>query len=148
MTSPRVVYLLNGPNLNLLGVRQPQIYGSTTLAQIEADAIAVGAELDLNVRCEQSNHEGVLIDLIHDARAAQAPVVINAGAFTHTSLALADALAALDQPYVEVHISNVHAREEVRYHSWLAAGAAGLIVGCGTHGYSLALRHLAHLLAP
>lgn len=147
MTSQRVVYLLNGPNLNLLGQRQPQIYGSTTLTEIETDAVALGAELDLDVRCHQSNHEGVLIDLIHDARAANAAVVINAGALTHTSLALADALAALDQPYVEIHISNVHGREEVRHHSWLSAGAAGLIVGCGAHGYSLALRHLAHLLA-
>lgn len=146
MASPRVVYLLNGPNLNLLGQRQPEIYGSTTLAQIEADAAKLGAELGLEVRCHQSNHEGELIDLVHQARADQAPVIINAGGYTHTSVALADALAALDQPYIEVHISNVHAREPFRHHSYLSAGAAGVIVGCGVNCYPLALRQVAWLL--
>lgn len=142
----RVVYLLNGPNLNLLGQRQPEVYGSTTLEQIEAEAVALGSTLGLEVRCFQSNHEGALIDWVQEARAVKAPVIINAGGLTHTSVALADALAALDQPYIEVHISNVHAREAFRHHSYLSAGAAGVIVGCGAHGYSLALRQLGHLL--
>jgi len=132
--------LLNGPNLNLLGTREPEVYGSTTLADIEraaqAQAQAAGARLD----CFQSNHEGALIDRIHAARNDGVDaILINPGGLTHTSVALRDALAAVAIPFVEVHISNVHQREAFRHHSFLSAIAAGVLCGFGTDGYRLAL---------
>ena len=139
--------LLNGPNLNLLGTREPAVYGSTTLADVESacrdEASALGHEL----ATFQSNHEGALIDRLHAARVeGVAFVVINPGAFTHTSVALRDALAGVAIPFIEVHISNVHKREPFRHHSYLSDLAEGTIVGLGTQGYALALRAAAQLL--
>ncbi|HEU4373462.1 MAG TPA: type II 3-dehydroquinate dehydratase [Telluria sp.] len=132
--------LLNGPNLNLLGTREPEVYGSTTLADIEhaatAQAVAAGATLS----CFQSNHEGALIDRIHAAKAEGVEaIVINPAAFTHTSVALRDAFAAVEIPFVEVHISNIYQREAFRHHSYLSAIAVGTICGLGTDGYRLAI---------
>jgi 3-dehydroquinate dehydratase-2 len=139
----RRLLLVNGPSLNLLGTREPEIYGDETLADVEALVSRVASDFGFEVRALQSNHEGVLIDAIHAAREDCAAIVINPGAFTHTSVALRDALSAVALPVAEVHISNVHAREEFRHHSVLSAGAAGIIVGCGVGGYDLALAHLA-----
>ncbi len=144
MTKP--IYILNGPNLNLLGQRQPEIYGRETLADVAAAAAELAEELGLTVRCLQSNHEGQLVDWVQEARAQGAGIVINAGAYTHTSVAILDALNAFDGPVIEVHISNVHKREAFRHHSYISARADGVIVGCGTEGYLLALRRVATLL--
>ncbi|CAM4223873.1 type II 3-dehydroquinate dehydratase [Palleronia rufa] len=143
---PSQITLLNGPNLNLLGQRQPRIYGAETLADVEGACAARAAELGLTVDCHQSNHEGDLIDLIHAARNGAAGIVINAGAYTHTSVAILDALNAFDGPVIEVHISNVHAREALRHHSHISARADAVIVGCGTQGYLFALDRMATLL--
>ncbi|MDT8858408.1 type II 3-dehydroquinate dehydratase [Paracoccaceae bacterium Fryx2] len=143
---PDPIYLLNGPNLNLLGQRQPEVYGHETLADVEATCTALAAELGLRLRCNQSNHEGVLIDLIHEARGQGAGIIINPGAFTHTSVAILDALNAFDGPVLEVHISNVHKREAFRHHSYVSLRAEGVIAGFGTEGYLLALRRMATLL--
>lgn len=140
------VYLLNGPNLNLLGQRQPEIYGATTLAEVESAARHLGAELGLRVEAFQSNHEGVLIDLIHEARSIADAVVINPGGLSHTSVALLDALNAFDGPVIEVHISNIHRREAFRHHSFVSARADGVIAGLGVEGYMAALRRLAQIL--
>ncbi|QRZ13013.1 type II 3-dehydroquinate dehydratase [Paracoccus methylovorus] len=140
------VYVLNGPNLNLLGQRQPEIYGSTTLADIERDCKAMGRELGLDVAFFQSNHEGAIIDLIHEARLKAQAIVINPAAFTHTSVAILDALNTFDGPVIEVHISNVHKRESFRHHSYVSLRAEGVIAGFGIHGYLLALRHAAKLV--
>ncbi|WP_323009439.1 type II 3-dehydroquinate dehydratase [Paracoccus sp. (in: a-proteobacteria)] len=140
------VYVLNGPNLNLLGQRQPEIYGSTTLADIERDCKAMGQELGLDVAFFQSNHEGAIIDLIHEARLKAQAIVINPAAFTHTSVAILDALNTFDGPVIEVHISNVHKRESFRHHSYVSLRAEGVIAGFGIHGYLLALRHAAKLV--
>lgn len=140
------VYVLNGPNLNLLGQRQPEIYGSTTLADVERDCKALGAELGLEIAFHQSNHEGAIIDLIHEARRSAQAIVINPAAFTHTSVAILDALNAFDGPVIEVHISNVHKRESFRHHSYVSLRAEGVIAGLGIHGYLLALRHVAKLV--
>ena len=137
------ILVLNGPNLNLLGQRQPEIYGATTLAMIEERCVSHGAALGLTVICAQSNHDGVLIDHIHAARDDASGLVINAGAYTHTSLALADAVASVALPMVEVHLSNIHARESFRHHSYLALVALGQIAGFGAKGYDLALDALA-----
>jgi len=132
--------LVNGPNLNLLGSREPGMYGSQTLADIEAGLKAEAADLGYSLACTQSNHEGELVDRIHQAgRDGVAAIIINAGAYTHTSVALRDALLAVAIPYCEVHISNVYAREAFRHHSHLSEKAAGVIVGCGPIGYRLAL---------
>ena len=136
----RVVYLLNGPNLNLLGKRQPHIYGDETLADVERDCRALCAELKLDLRFFQSNREYELIDWIHEARDVAGGIVINPAAFTHTSVALLDALNAFDNPIVEIHISNVHKREDSARHSYVSLRADGVIAGCGTQGYQLALR--------
>ncbi|MDQ8155781.1 MAG: type II 3-dehydroquinate dehydratase [Gemmatimonadota bacterium] len=136
------ILILNGPNLNLLGTREPEIYGTTTLAEIEQDLAAVGAELRVTVECRQTNHEGALVDLIQGARGDAAGIIINAGAYSHTSLAIRDALAAVAIPYAEVHLSNIFAREPERRHSTLAAGARALLCGFGAPGYALALRGL------
>lgn len=134
--------VLHGPNLNLLGTREPAIYGTTTLPEIEARLDEVARELGVAVRCAQRNGEGELIDLLHAWRGEVQGVVINAGAYTHTSLALRDALTAIAVPFVEVHLSNIHAREPERRHSVLASAAVGMITGLGPDGYEFALRGL------
>ncbi len=144
---PRTVYVLNGPNLNLLGLREPEIYGRETLADVEADCRALAAELGLELRFHQSNAEHALIDWIHEARADAAGIVINPAAYTHTSVAIHDALKACTCPIIEVHISNVHAREAFRHHSYVSKVAAAVIAGCGTQGYRFALQRLATLTA-
>lgn len=141
----RIVYVLNGPNLNLLGKRQPQIYGHETLADVEASCLALGGELGLEVRFHQSNREYEIIDWIHAAREEACGIVINPAAFTHTSVAILDALNAFDAPVIEVHISNVHKREAFRHHSYVSGRADGVIAGFGTQGYLLALRRIAKL---
>ncbi|MGZ4429589.1 MAG: type II 3-dehydroquinate dehydratase [Nocardioidaceae bacterium] len=144
----RSVLVLNGPNLNLLGRRDPEVYGTATLADVEALCRAEGAALGLDVSTFQSNHEGELIDKIHEAFAAGAGIVGNFGAYTHTSVAIMDALAVVTAPVVEVHISNIHARERFRRHSYVSLVADSVIVGAGINGYALALRQVAHLLGP
>jgi 3-dehydroquinate dehydratase-2 len=132
--------LLNGPNLNLLGSREPEVYGKTTLADIEAAALAQAADAGASVACFQSNHEGALIDRIHAARSEGVDaIVINPGGLTHTSVALRDALAGVAIPFVEVHISNIYQREAFRHHSFLSAIALGTICGLGTDGYRFAI---------
>ena len=140
-----LVYLMNGPNLNLLGKRQPEIYGRETLADIERSCTSVAGDLGLSLRCLQSNWEGQLVDWIHEARETAAGIVINPGAFTHTSVAILDALNAFEGTVIEVHISNVHKREAFRHHSFVSLRADGIIVGCGVQGYELALRRVAAL---
>jgi 3-dehydroquinate dehydratase-2 len=137
------VLVLNGPNLNLLGTREPHVYGATTLAELEATLRADGAAAGLAVECFQSNHEGALIDRIHAARGQADWIVINPGGLTHTSVALRDALAGVAVPFVEVHISNVHAREPFRHHSYLSGIATGVIAGLGVFGYRAALQFVA-----
>lgn len=140
------ILVLNGPNLNLLGVRQPKVYGHTTLAMVEDACRAHGESLGFSVTCAQSNSEGSLIDSIHEARTTMAGIVLNAGAYTHTSVALMDAIASVELPVVEVHLSNIHAREKFRQHSYIAPVALGQICGFGPTGYILALDALkAHL---
>lgn len=141
-----VILVLNGPNLNMLGSRQPEVYGSETLADIEAETRAHAARLGLAVEFRQSNHEGQLVDWIQRARGQAAGLVLNAGAYTHTSLAILDALLALEAPVVEVHLSNIHQREEFRHHSFVAKAARGMIAGFGSHGYVLALDALARII--
>ncbi|MCF6385394.1 type II 3-dehydroquinate dehydratase [Mycobacterium sp. MBM] len=141
MTERRLL-LVNGPNLNLLGTRQPEIYGSTTLAQIEQQVSEAAAEQGFDVRAVQSNHEGVLIDAIHAARTDCAGIIINPGAYSHTSVAIADALTGVDLPIVEVHLSNIHRREAFRHHSYVSAVAEVVIAGAGPLGYQFAVRHL------
>jgi 3-dehydroquinate dehydratase-2 len=140
------VFVLNGPNLNLLGKRQPEIYGHETLTDVEALCRQTAAALGLKVRLHQSNAEHELIDWIHEAREAAAGIVINPAAFTHTSIAILDALNACDVPVIEVHVSNVHRREPFRHHSYVSLRADGVIAGCGIQGYELALRRLATLI--
>lgn len=141
------IYILNGPNLNLLGKRQPEVYGSATLDEVMAAAAKVASEVGLTVKPLQSNHEGELVGWIHEARDKAAGIVINPGAYSHTSIAILDALNAFDGPVIEVHISNIHKRESFRHHSYVSLRADGVIAGCGTEGYGLALRRLATLLA-
>ena len=141
------IYILNGPNLNLLGLRQPEIYGRDTLDDVAAACAALAGDLGLTVRFHQSNHEGVLIDWIHEARGQGAGIIINPAAFTHTSVAIYDALNAFDGPVLEVHISNVHKREAFRHHSYVSLRAEGVIAGFGVEGYTLALRRMRSLVA-
>jgi 3-dehydroquinate dehydratase-2 len=136
------IAVLNGPNLNLLGTREPELYGHTTLPQVEARLGVVARELDVEVEFAQHNAEGGLIDLVHGLRGRADGVVMNAGAYSHSSLALRDALVGTSLPFVEVHVTNVYAREPERHHSMLASAAVGVIVGLGTDGYELALRGL------
>lgn len=142
------VLVINGPNLNTLGMREPEVYGRTTLPEIEAALIAQGAAAGLSVDTFQSNHEGEIIDRLHEARADGTRfVIINAAALTHTSIALRDAFAAIQVPFIEIHISNVHAREEFRKHSFLSDLAAGVLFGFGVHGYHLAMDYVILRLA-
>jgi 3-dehydroquinate dehydratase II len=141
-----VVAVLNGPNLNLLGARQPEIYGRDTLSHVEAECRRVAADLGLEIEFRQSNREYEIIDWIHEARGRAAGIVINPAAFTHTSVAIVDALHAFEGPIIEVHISNVHKRETFRHHSHVSTVADGVIVGCGTQGYTLALQRIAALI--
>jgi 3-dehydroquinate dehydratase II len=134
------ILVLHGPNLNLLGTREPEVYGSTTLAQINADLVAIAAKVGAKVETFQSNHEGALIDRVHAARSDGTEfIVINPGAFTHTSVALRDAFAGVAIPFIEVHLSNVHQREPFRHHSYFSDLAVGVIVGLGADGYRFAL---------
>src|SRR6202042_2746914 len=142
----RLVYVLNGPNLNLLGKRQPAIYGYETLADVEAECRRVGTELGLEIRFHQSNAEYQIIDWIHEAREAAGGIVINPAAFTHTSVAILDALNTFEATIIEVDISNFQKREEFRHPSYVSLRADGVIAGLGTQGYTLALRRLAYLL--
>ena len=142
-----IIHILNGPNLNLLGQRQPEVYGRETLDDVVAACRALGAELGLSVEAFQSNHEGEIVEMIHRARTAAQGIVINPGAYSHTSIAILDALNAFEGPVIEVHISNIHKRESFRHHSYVSLRAEGVIAGCGTEGYRLALRRLASLLA-
>ncbi len=142
------ILILNGPNLNLLGSRQPEIYGNATLADIEAACQAKGAALGLTVAFRQSNHEGVLIDWVQEARSSHQGLIVNAGALSHTSIALMDALLAFDGPIVEVHLSNLYRREAFRHHSYVSKTATGVIAGLGAQGYALALDALAARLSP
>lgn len=140
------VLVLNGPNLNLLGLREPELYGTVTLADIEARCHAVAAHHGFEVDFRQSNHEGELIEAVHAARTDADAIVINAAGYTHTSVALRDSLAAADIPVVEVHLTNIHRREPYRHRSFVAEVADALICGAGAHGYTLALTHVSHLL--
>lgn len=146
----KTVFVLNGPNLNLLGTREPAVYGAQTLADVEQICADACARHGFALRFHQSNHEGALVDWIHEAgrlhvSGALAGVVMNAGAYTHTSIALHDAIKGTGVPLIELHISNVHAREDFRHHSYMAAAARGVICGLGVHGYRLAIDGLAVL---
>ncbi|MCC7321171.1 MAG: type II 3-dehydroquinate dehydratase [Rubellimicrobium sp.] len=140
------ILVLNGPNLNLLGLRQPEIYGHATLADVEALCQRTARGAGLAADCRQTNHEGVMIDWIHAARGTASGILINPGGWSHTSVALLDALNAYEAPVVEVHISNIHRREAFRHHSHISARAEAVIAGCGVQGYALGLLHLAERL--
>lgn len=143
---PRHVLVLNGPNLNLLGSRQPEVYGTQTLADIEAACRTLAADLGLTLDFAQSNHEGALIDMIQAARDRAQGIAINPAGYTHTSVALLDALSTFEGPVIEVHLSNVHRREAFRHHSFVSQRADAVIAGCGSDGYLFALRRLARLI--
>ena len=145
MSQPSIL-LLNGPNLNLLGTREPEVYGSTTLEDIEQSLVKRAAQSGIMLACKQSNAEHELIDAIHTARGAVGGIIFNPGAFTHTSIALRDALVGAEMPFVEVHLSNVFARERFRHHSYLSDVALSVISGLGTRGYDMALRVFQHRL--
>ncbi|CUH64360.1 3-dehydroquinate dehydratase [Thalassovita gelatinovora] len=143
----KTIYILNGPNLNLLGKREPEIYGDITLDDVAADCTHLAAELGLEIQLMQSNHEGQIVDWVHQARDQAAGIIINPAAYTHTSVAILDALNTFEGPVLEVHISNVHKRESFRHHSYVSLRADGVIAGFGVEGYQLALRRMASLLA-
>lgn len=134
------ILILNGPNLNLLGSREPHLYGSQTLADIIDECQALAASLSITLTAKQSNHEGELIEWIHQARGTMDGIIINAGAYTHTSIAIRDALSAFEKPIIEVHLSNLYKREEFRHHSFISDIATGCIIGLGATGYRLALQ--------
>ncbi|NDV01024.1 type II 3-dehydroquinate dehydratase [Pseudoroseicyclus tamaricis] len=142
-----IIHILNGPNLNLLGQRQPEIYGRETLADVEDACRALGQEMGMDITFAQDNFEGGLVERIHAARGVADGIIINPAAYSHTSVAILDALNMFEGPVIEVHISNIHKREAFRQHSYVSARADAVIAGAGTHGYRLALRHLAELLA-
>jgi 3-dehydroquinate dehydratase-2 len=143
------ILIINGPNLNLLGLREPSIYGATMLSDVETTTKQKGTELNVSVSTFQSNHEGAIIDRIHKAHEEMVDtIIINPGALTHTSVALRDALLAVSIPFVEVHITNVHAREPFRHHSYLSDKASAVICGLGVFGYEAALLHVARNLKP
>lgn len=137
------ILLINGPNLNLLGTREPHIYGTTTLADVEESSKSHAASLGAVLETFQSNHEGAIIDRIHAARDKVDGIIINPGGFTHTSVAIRDALLGIDTPFIELHVTNVHAREPWRHHSYLSDKAAGIIAGLGVFGYRVAVEHVA-----
>ena len=141
------LHIINGPNLNLLGTREPDVYGTTTLADIEAMCVARAKTHGLNVVCAQSNDEGEMVNFVQAARTQAASLIINAGAYSHTSVAILDALQAVEIPIMEVHLSNIFAREEFRHHSYVSAVASGVICGLGAQGYEMAIDALATLLA-
>lgn len=143
----KTIHILNGPNLNLLGQRQPEIYGHDTLDDVARTCAALGQTMGLSVALFQTNSEGGMVDLIHTARLEAAGIIINPAAYTHTSIAILDALNAFDGPVIEVHISNVHKRESFRHHSYVSLRADGVIAGLGVEGYQAALRRLGTLLA-
>jgi len=143
----KTVLIINGPNLNLLGTREPEVYGHDTLTDVEAACRAHAAGLGLQIDCRQSNHEGQLIDWVQEARTGFAGIVINPGAYSHTSIALLDALKAVGKPVVEVHLSNIHQREAFRHHSYVSLAAKGVICGLGIQGYLSALDALARWLS-
>ena len=140
------IFILNGPNLNLLGVREPATYGYDTLTDLEQRCLVQAEALDLTVEFRQTNHEGQLVDWIQEAREAADGIILNAGALTHTSVAILDALNAADLPVIEVHLSNIFRREPFRHHSYVSLAARGVICGLGPHGYELALEALANLI--
>lgn len=143
-TPDKTIYVLNGPNLNLLGTREPETYGHASLADVERLCAETAAQFGLEADCRQSNHEGELVDFIHEAHAKKvAGIVINAGAYSHTSIALHDALMAVKIPTIEVHVSNIHARESFRHHSFTAMAALAVLCGFGIDGYRLAISGLA-----
>ncbi len=144
----KLVTFLNGPNLNLLGKRQPEIYGHETLADVESKCTELASNLGLRTRFQQSNFEGQLVDWIHDAREDSAGIIINAGAYSHTSIAILDALNTFEGSVLEVHVSNIHQRESFRHHSYVTLRAEGAIIGFGVEGYQLALRRMSSLLNP
>jgi 3-dehydroquinate dehydratase-2 len=141
------ILIINGPNLNLLGSREPEIYGSTTLSDVkrlcEKEASLIGVDIDFR----QSNNEGEIVDWIHQARTDYGAIIINAGAYTHTSIAIRDALLGVDIPIIEVHISNIYKREKFRHHSYISDIARGMICGLGTHGYILALKAVKEIIS-
>ena len=139
MNNMTSLLILNGPNLNLLGTREPEIYGAVTLEEIEATCVAYGETKSVSITFLQSNHEGVLVDNIHAAKGTHAGIILNAGAFTHTSIALHDAIVGTQIPTIELHLSNIHKREEFRHHSYIARAAVGVICGFGAAGYNLAI---------
>jgi 3-dehydroquinate dehydratase II len=141
------ILVLNGPNLNMLGLRQPEVYGSATLADVESQCRALAKDLKVLLRFAQSNSEAELIGWIHDARKTASAIIINPGAFSHTSIAILDALNTFEGPVLEVHISNIHKRESFRHHSYVSHRADGVIAGCGVEGYQLALRRVVSLLS-
>jgi len=143
---PKRILVLNGPNLNMLGIREPTTYGSQTLADIESMCKAEGKRLGLAIECKQSNHEGELVQWIQDAYGKKDGIVLNPGGYSHTSVAIRDAIAAVALPLVEVHLSNIHAREEFRHFSYVSAVAIGVICGLGAAGYRLGLEALAERL--
>ena len=140
------ILVLNGPNLNLLGSREPDVYGNETLADIEVKSIECGKNLGMEIEFRQSNTEGELVDWVQQARGNADLLIVNAGAYTHTSVALLDALKACDIPVIEVHLSNIHQREEFRQHSYISKVAVGMICGFGGHGYEMALQAAARIL--
>lgn len=140
------IFILNGPNLNLLGLRQPEIYGTQTLDDVAEACSALAEDLGLSIRFLQSNHEGQLVDWIQEARGAASGIIINPAAYSHTSVAILDALNAFDGPVIEVHISNIHKREPFRHHSFVSGRADGVIAGCGVEGYLLGLRRMVSLV--
>jgi 3-dehydroquinate dehydratase-2 len=142
------ILILHGPNLNLLGAREPEVYGSMTLENINEKLIEIGKELNAEIKCLQSNHEGVLIDALHDARAWANGIVFNPGGYTHTSVALRDAISAIQIPVIEVHLSNVYAREEFRHTSFVSAVCKGKVTGFGWKSYELGLRGLIDIIKP
>lgn len=141
------ILILNGPNLNLLGTRQPEVYGSTTLADVEAMCAEKAKALGIVIDFRQSNHEGTLVDLIHEAKGKHDGIVINAGAYTHTSVALLDAIASVELPVAEVHISNIHKREEFRHRSYISKVSLGMICGFGPYGYVMGIDALINHLS-
>lgn len=146
MNATPIISILNGPNLNMLGTRQPELYGRESLADVETLCRAHAVRLGLEIEFRQSNHEGDLVTWIQECRGRAAGIVINAGAYTHTSVAVLDALLAAEVPAVEVHLSNIHQRDPFRHHSYVAKAAKGMICGFGSHGYVLALDALARLI--